>query len=581
MPIRVKLPDTLNLAKRAALAVHALTSLRDESLNRLIFFSARYDWDPPMANHDPWDYGDATGRHTDALTLAYIMTGSPEALTAACEMAEMLIGWQGEKGLSWWPEAPWTLPGVTNDMKRLRDWRPEEQVAEVAWSQRGSLMGLTSLYLFTGEDRYRQQAQAIVDGLDQIALRVGDCRFMPEIGYRKGGWRFTEEPRSDGTSEWTGSIILALVRFYQATGYEPSRDLAEGLIRFVLHRAEGFKLDGSFHKTTGFWSHFHSKTTVVAGVLAHGLLTDQPEYVAWGRQAYEAAKRWGTDFGWFPEDITNLRRCETCGITDMIEIAIMLGLHVDPDYLDDAECYGRNHLVENQFVDTEWAARIPKTSVPRDIVDASPGRFCNRDIVRRSLGSFAGWSAPNDLFDQGRFQLMQCCNAAGTRALYDLWHYAVDDDGTQSRVHMGFSRPTPWADVVSWRPYAGCVEIRMTAPRDMGVRIPGWVSWSEVAVTVNDRPARFEHKGKYLWLHGLQAGNVATIRYPLPTESRSCTLAENTYQVDFKGDTVVSITPKGHISPLYQRDQYLAGEPPFSDQPWHLPKREIESVPRV
>ncbi len=578
MQSRATLPNTLNLAERAALATQALASLRDEMLNGLIYFSARYDWDPPMACHDPWDYGDGTGRHTDALTLAHVMTGSPEALTAACEMAEMLIGWQGEKGLLWWPKAPWTLPGVTNDMKHLRDWRPEERVAEVAWSQRGSLMGLTSLYLLTGEARYRQRAQAIVDGLDRIALHVGDCRFMPEIGYRQGGWRFTEEPRADGTSEWTGATIFALARFYGATGYEPSRDLAEGLIRFILHRAEGYELDGSFHKTAGFWSHFHSKAAVIAGVLAYGLLTNQPEYVAWGRQAYEAARHWGTDYGWFPEDIKNLRRCETCGIADMIEIAIMLGLHVDPPYLDDAECYGRNHLVESQFVDTEWVARIPRKPVRRDRVNGSPGRYCDRDIVHRSLGSFAGWSTPNDLFDTGRFQLMQCCNAAGTRALYDLWHYAVDDDGARSRVHMAFSRPTPWADVVSWRPYAGCLEIRMKAPRDVGVRIPEWVPWAEVAATVDDTPARFERKGGYLWLPGLQLGDVARIRYPLRVESRTYVLGDDTYQAGFKGDTVVSVSPGGYFSPLYQRDQHLSSEPHCSEQPWHLPAREIESV---
>jgi hypothetical protein len=530
-----------------------------------------------MAYHEPWDYGDGTGRHTDALVLAHLMTGSPEALSAAREMAEMLFAWQGEKGLSWWPETPWTLPGVTNDMKRLRDWKPEERVADVAWSQRGSLMGLTSLYLLTGEDRYREHAQAIVDGLDQVALRNGDYRFMPEIGYRKGGWRYTEEPLADGTSEWIGVTIFALLRFYEATGYEPSLDLAEGLIRFILHRAEGYALDGSFHKTEGFWSHFHNKTAVITGVLRYGLLTKQPEYVAWGRQAYEAAKQWGTDYGWFPEDITNLRRCETCGITDMIEAAVILGLYVDPGYLDEAECYGRNHLVESQFMNTEWASRIPRRPVRRDLIDASPGRSNDRDIVRRSLGSFAGWSAPNDLFDEGRFQLMQCCNAAGARALYDLWHHAVDDDGAQSRVHMAFSRPTAWGDVVSFRPYAGRVDLHMKASRTVGIRVPKWAPWSEVTAYVNNSLSRFERKGGYLWLEKLRPGDVASVRYPLPIGSRTYVLGGDTYLANFKGDTVVNITPKGYFSPLYQRNQHLQSEAPVAEQLWHLPAKEITS----
>ena len=576
MQSRPMLPDTLNLAERAALAINAMASLRDERLAGLMYFTARYDEDPPTAYHDPWDYGDGTGRYVDALVLAHVMTGSEQALDVAQEMGESLIAWQGDNGLSWWPEAPETLPGLTNDMKQLRDWKPDERVAEIGMTQRGTLMGLTSLYLLTGDERYRRHAQALVDGLKQVALGNSGYRFMPEIAYRQGGWRHTSESVSDGTSEWNAATVLQLLRFYEATGYEASLDLAGGLIRFILHRAEGFELDGSFHKTQGFWSHFHSKVAVVPGIIRYGLITHQPEYVAWGRQAYDAAKRWGTDFGWFPEDITNLRRCETCGITDMLEAAIALGLHVAPNYLDDAERYGRNHLVESQVLGTDWATRIPRRRFDRAQVMGAR-RWCDRDIVCRSAGSFAGWSAPNDLFEASRFQLMACCNAAGTRALYDLWHYATDDDGHPCRVHMAFSRPTPWADVVSFRPYTGCVEIRMKAPRDVAVRIPGWVPWAEVAATVDDNPARFERKGGYLWLYGLQPGDVARISYPLRAESRSYVLGDDTYQAGFKGDTVVNVSPSGYFSPLYQRDQYLSSEPHRSEQLWHLPAREIES----
>jgi hypothetical protein len=568
--------DTLNLAGRAALAINAMASLRDERLGGLMYFTARYDEDPPTAYHDPWDYGDGTGRCVDALVLAHVMTASEQALSVAQEMGEALIAWQGEMGLSWWPEAPETLPGITNDMKRLRDWKPEERVAEIGMTQRGTLMGLTSLYLLTGDEHYRRHAQALVDGLNQVALGDSSYRFMPEIAYRPGGWRYTSEPVSDGTSEWSAATVLPLLRFYEATGYQPSLDLAGGLIRFILHRAEGFDLDGSFHKTQGFWSHFHSKVAVISGIIRYGLTTCQPEYVAWGRQAYDAAKRWGTDFGWFPEDITNLRRCETCGITDMLEAAIMLGLHVAPGYLDDAECYGRNHLVESQFLGTDWATRIPRRRFDRTQVMGAR-RWCDRDIVSRSTGSFAGWSAPNDLFEASRFQLMACCNAAGTRALYDLWHCATDDDGHHCRVHMAFSRPTAWGDVVGYQPFAGRLDVHMKVPRSLSVRIPGWAAWSEVQVSVNDQPAQYERQGAYARLPQLQAGDVVSVRYPLPIESRTYRLGDDMGVATYKGATAVNITPGGTFWPLYRRDHYLGSEPPQAEQLWHLPAREITS----
>ena len=111
MQAETRLPDTLNLPARAALAINAITSLRDESLNGQIYFYVRLYEDPPTAYHAPWDYGDGTGRHVDALTLAHIMTGSQAALQAAHELDELLMTWQGEKGLLWWPQETWTLPG--------------------------------------------------------------------------------------------------------------------------------------------------------------------------------------------------------------------------------------------------------------------------------------------------------------------------------------------------------------------------------------------------------------------------------------------------------------------------------------
>lgn len=569
-------PDTLNLAARATMAILPLKSLRDERLNGQIYFDVRYDEDPPRAYHTVWDYGDGTGRHTDALVLAHIMTGSQEALDVAREFAEMLIGWQGDKGLSWWPQEPWTLPDGEKDFTfPLQDWKPGQRVADVTWSQRGSLMGLTSLYLLTGDDRYRRQAQAIVDGLDDIALCREDYRFFPELGFREGGWRHAEEPRTDGTSEVKGVTILPLLRFYAATGYEPALNLAGGLIRFILHKAEGYELDGRFFKIKGFWGHFHSSTAVITGVIRYGLLTNQPEFVAWGRQTYEAAKKWGTGFGWFPENIANCARCETCCITDMIELAILLGLYVDPVYLTDAERYGRNHLVESQYLSLTWADRIVRKSTG---YAAERRRVDDRDIVKRSLGGFAGWSAPNDLFDEGAFRMMQCCNAAGTRALYDLWHYAVDDDGRRVRVNMAFSRPAIWGDVVSFLPYVGRVDLHMKLPRVVSVRLPEWARRSEARVYVNESPVDFRYERGYVLLEGVEAGDVVSVRYDLPLWSCTYTLGENTYIADFKGDTVVAIAPEGRFAPLYQRKRYLENQAPSTKQLWHLPDKEIMSI---
>jgi hypothetical protein len=569
---------TLDLAARAALAVHALVSLRDESLGGLLYFDVHYDREPAVAVHAPWDYGDGTGRYLDALVLAHVLTSLPEALDVAYDLAGLLMSWQGEMGLLWWPPEPWTAPGWTNDMRRLRDWEPGQRVAEIAWGPRGALLGLTSLCLFTGEERYRESARRIVDGLNTVALGSSSYAFYPEIAYRGGGWQYTAEPLPDSTSEWTCASSFSLLRFYAATGYEPALELAGRMLRFILHRARGFERDGSFHETTGFWNHFHSKSAIITAVILYGLLAEQPEYVAWGRQAYEAAKAWGTDYGWFPEDLRNFRRCETCGITDMIEAALLLGLHVSPAYLDDAQRYGRNHLFESQLLSTAGIARIPRpVGQPRAHLE-EPRAYTDRDVVQRALGSFAGWSAPNDFFDEGRFSGMGCCNAAGTRALYDLWHHAVDDDGETARVHMAFDRACTWGDLSTAEPFLGGLTVRLKAPRRLAVRIPGWTARTEVQVHVNGAPARAEHRGQYLWLEGVQAGDTASISYPAPISSRSYVLGDSTYVANYRGDTIFSISPRGRFLPLYERDYYLSAQAPETNLSTASSVREISSI---
>jgi hypothetical protein len=585
MTTPARYPDTLDLPARAALAVNAMTALRDEALGGQIYFYVRLYEDPPTAYHAPWDYGDGTGRHIDALTLAHVMTGSPEALAAARELAELLFSWQGEKGLLWWPQEPWTAPGPASSglWRFVRDPKPEGPVADITWSSRGALLGLTTLYMFTGDERCRRSAQKLVDGLDGIALRKDDYRWFPEMVHGRAGWRHADEPRADGTSELLNvPTIHPLLRFHKATGDERALELAGGLLRFILHRAEGYELDGRFHKTLGYWDHFHSKAAVITASIVYGLTTRRPEYVAWGRQAYDAAKRWGTDFGWYPEDLTLPTCCETCCITDMIEIALLLGQHVDPAYFGDAERYGRNHLAESQFLDTDWLARIPRKPAETDPVKAHPRRIDRRDILRRSLGSFSGFSGRNDLFGEAsetRMKIMQCCNGAGTRGLYDLWRYAVDDDGRRARVNMAFSRPTAWGDVVSHMPYAGRVEVRMKAARDLGFRIPAWVAPAEMTAHRNGAPVCPEIKDGYAWLAGLRSGDLVGVRYALPLSSRTYPVpGVGSHTAQFKGDTVVAMMPRGAYAPLYQRERYLQDEAPECERPRWLPEREIESL---
>src|SRR5919198_3695214 len=341
-----------DLQARAALAARSLTGLLDAERDGLLYFLANWRARPPRADHGLWDCGDGSGRHIDALTLARTMVraGSPAAVPDRGEM--QLEGWMlrllGDDGLSWLPEEPWATPWEPQLM--LVDWQPGSHVAEISWAQRGTLMGLISRYLYTSEERYLHLAERMVDGLLRAAVLHPDGLLFPEGYYRPDGWRYHEPNLHPCLEEYNAAVALPALRLYEITGYEPALALAAGLTSLALRHTQGYLPDGQFRPASdNIASHFHTRSNFILSVLKLGLVLGRREYVAWARQSYEHARTWGTDFGWFPEGL-GMRHGEICCTTDMIEIALMLGRHVDRRYYADAERFGRNNLLESQFL---------------------------------------------------------------------------------------------------------------------------------------------------------------------------------------------------------------------------------------
>ena len=235
----------------------------------------------------------------------------------------------------------------------------------------------------------------------------------------------------------------------------------------------------------------------------------------WSQGVYRFARTIGTRFGWFPEFVGK-HACETCGITDMIDIAIQLARSGRHECWGDAERFGRNHLAESQFIDADWERQVPKLA-PADAADfiaACPPPQLKREGVRDVLpGAFSGGSAPNGVVDTRRGHWwMGCCNAHGVHGLFLLWHHAVRATRTAVRVNLLFDRSTPWADVRSHLPAEGTVEVVMRQGGSLSVRTPDGAAPDEVSV---DAPGRWRWNDGYVQADGLAPGQVVTIRFPL------------------------------------------------------------------
>lgn len=552
-----------DLQARAEMAVHALTALLDRRRDGLMYFVANWQTNPPRADHCLWDCGDGTGRHIDALTRvrSIVRPNSPEAQPSEGErqLEAWLFRLLGQEGLTWLLQEPFSHPWGGEML--LKDFQPSEitageRFAEISWAQRGTLLAFTSRYLATGDARYANAGKCLVDGLLSVAVRTPDGRYYPEGYYRASGWRTQEPGLYPGIEEYNAAVIVPAIRFYRATGYEPALELAEGLLQFALRHTQGYWPDGSLYpgkgegQGQGTLDHFHTRSNFLLGALEVGIATGRRELVSWARQSYEHAKTWGTDFGWFPEGMGH-RHGEVCCFADMIEAALLLGTHVSRSYYADAERFGRNHLLESQFLalpPLEAALeRLPgePTPLPHEGLYST-----NQGVAESQVGAFASRPTLNDAFHTDAAAMMQCCNAAGARALYDLWRHAV----TVDTVHLRFSVETPTLRVVSHEPTTGRLDITAYEGGPLFVRLPTGTPFAlvEQQGAIQERQAVDGYvslevpEGQTVSLHYALPERTAHYEVGSPGKTRHCTGF-------WRGETLMRVDPEGEFYPLYAR----------------------------
>ncbi len=561
-----------DLQARAELAAQGLTMLLDTERDGLMYFLANWRSRPPRADHGLWDCGDGSGRHTDALTLARSMLrkNSPAAQRAAEEF--QLEGWMlrllGKEGLTWLVQEPWAEPWGPELL--MAEPQPAEPYAEISWAQRSTLMGLLSRYLKTSDEQYLAHARRIIDGLLRIAIRHPDGLFFPEGYYQPGGWHTDRIGLFPGIEECNAAIVVPALRLYDECGYPPALELAEGLVRFALKHTAGYTADGRIVAPQGgaVQEHFHTRSCFAMSVLKLGLILGSREYIAWARQSYAYAREWGTDFGWFPEHIGQ-RHGEICCTTDMIELALLLGKYVDKSYYADAERFGRNQLLESQFLSLDRLENA-LAMMPADLSPAPwDGRYSmSKDVARKQLGAFASRPTLNDAFHLDATWLMQCCNAAGTRGLYDLWHYAVEERPAENaaprhaQVNLRFSVETPLLKVVSHEPTVGQLDITARFPCLIDVRMPAGVT---EALAVFPRQGTscvsvLPVQDGYITFTANQAGCVS-LHYPLESRISRYEVGKAGRTISctghWRGDTLMRVEPPGVFYPLYDRSDTL------------------------
>lgn len=588
------IPDTLDIAERAELAVHGLTGPLDPAYDYELYWATKLMHNPPLMYHDSSDWCGL--KFVESLALLRSVTGSDLNRQVDAAWMQVQLKSLGPDGLPYIPleGRPWARVNVPYPIV----WRADGTTTTVddptvTQFTHPFVIGravriLTIYYQQSGDPRWKAAVERMIDRSFQLLVDKGDYGYFPADCFEPNARVSPDAPQPVGLVVMDSDARLpqSLVQFYRATGYEPAKRLARKLINYVRFRAKNFDAEGRFtgreldgvEKHFG-GEHFHAHTFALLGMADYAAATGDRELAAFVEKSFAWARSQGSrTVGFFPEFLKQgYPTTETCALADMIALALKLTRGGVADHWDDADRWTRNQFAENQLTRVDWleaaTATLPRQPFTlKDIIwtggnqtsgKAVPeGMVTEERVAERILGGFAGWPSANDWMG-GPLGIMHCCTGNATRTLSYIYESMLEEKEGQLQVNLLLNRAAATADVYSHLPQEGKVVLKIKHPlQRVRVRMPEWIATGspEVQCTIDGKPQAFAWQGRYIDLGEAKPGQYLAVVFPVTERTIKEKIGAGEYTLVLKGSTVVSIDPPGKICPLYQRERERRGE---------------------
>ena len=365
-------PDTLDLAERAALGVNGLTCPADPDADYEVYWWVDFFRNPPVMVHggaetDAFQWA----KFMEALPLMRIMSGSELNEQVEQRWMQVLFQMIGPDGLAYVPLVgrPWARERYLFMLDPV--WRASGRTTTVADESVtqytlpticGRLVGALAIHhSLDGNPIWREMAERTVDGLVRLAIDKGEYAYFAEGSFEPNAAVSPDAKMPIGlfsASVGCGRAMQGLAQCYRAIGYQPALDLARKLAVQVRDHAQFYGPGGEFLlDPVQPGDYFHGHTIGVLGIAEYALAAGDQEMMDFARLCYERGKAQGSSLVGFMRK-PYYPTSEICEIADMLALALKLTEAGVGDYWDDVDRWVRNQFAEGQLMDADWIDRI-------------------------------------------------------------------------------------------------------------------------------------------------------------------------------------------------------------------------------
>ena len=349
----------------------------------------------------------------------------------------------------------------------------------------------------------------------------------------------------------SGRMIEALIWNFEITGNPDALRLAQRYAESHLDNVTN--PEGTLPLKKG---HTHSYLGTLRGLLLYGELTQQPKYIDRVLKTYRngVTQQIITRSGFTAHDIGGPLG-ETGSGSDVAQLALWLAMrHGQVDLFDDVERIVRARLLPSQVIHTpkltprndgKSGPVYDLTSPPDQPLETTADTF--RNLEQRIIGGYGGCHRQ----PHGWKTVTTDVTAANIQTLLDVHQHTVLREPGAMRVLFHFDYTDDTIEIRSVRTAGARVNIRLSKPRNLFVRIPAWTPRDSVQIEVAGQRVLPEWQGQFVFLPRDLFPAQITLSYALPLHEESETIAGTKYELLWRGDEVVGVRPNDVMLPFY------------------------------